>query len=77
MELNNEEWNLYLLLDQYSYNTMPKPMFQKISSYEIVYGFCPPEFVRFTRKPQLAAHFDQTFKDFIRISKMLLKPLSI
>jgi len=36
-----------------------------MSSEEVVYGFCPPEFVRFTRKPQLPEPFVQTFEDFI------------
>jgi len=49
MELKDEEWDLYLPLPQYTYNTMPRPMFPGMSSYEVFYGVVRPEFVRFTR----------------------------
>ena len=69
MGVKKEEWDLYLLLAQYSYNTMPRPMLQKMSSYEVLHEFHPPEFVRFTRKPQLPEHCVQTCEDFIRMRK--------
>jgi hypothetical protein len=46
MRLKDEAWDLYLPLAQYSYKTMPRPMFLGTSSYEVVYGFHPPEFAR-------------------------------
>jgi hypothetical protein len=61
----NEDEDLYLPLAQYSYNTMPRPMFQRISSYEVVYAFRSPELVLFTTEPQLLEYFVQTFEDFI------------
>ena len=63
------EEDLYLPLPQYTYNTMPRPMFPGMSSYEVFYGVVRPEFVRFTRKPQLPEHCVQTCEDFIRMRK--------
>jgi len=69
MGLEDEDWDLYLPLTQYSYNTMLRPMFQGMSFHEVVYGFRPPEFVRFSRKLQLPEHFVQTLEDFISMRK--------
>jgi hypothetical protein len=44
-------------------------MFQGMSFHEVVYGFRPPEFVRFSRKLQLPEHFVQTLEDFISMRK--------
>ena len=50
MGVRDEDWDLHLPLAQYAYNTMPIPMFEGMFSYEVLYRFRPPEFVRFTRK---------------------------
>jgi len=47
--------------------TLCPDRFQGMSFHEVFYGFHPPEFVRFSRKPQLPEHVVQTFEDFISI----------
>jgi hypothetical protein len=62
MGLKDEEWDLYLPSAQYSYNTMSRPVFQGMSSYEVLYGIRPPDIVPFTGKHE---HCVKTFEDFI------------
>ena len=59
-----EDWNFYLSLGQYSYNTIPMSMFHEICSYEVLYGFLAPEFVGFIRKPVFPEHVFQNFGHF-------------
>ena len=44
----DEIFQVCLPLAQYSYNTMPRPRFQRMSSYKVLYGF-RPQFDRFRR----------------------------
>jgi hypothetical protein len=77
MGLKDENWHLYLPVAPYSSNTILGPMFQGFSCYEAVYGFCTPEFVRFTRNSPVAEHVVRTSDNFEVRGPMLLKPLFI
>jgi len=48
MGIKEEDWDLDLHLTQYSYNTMPRPIFEGMPSYEVLHGFRPTESVRFS-----------------------------
>jgi len=48
---------------------MPRAMFHGMSSYEVVYGFKPPEFVRFARNPSIPEHMIQSFDDYDILSQ--------
>jgi hypothetical protein len=68
--LQDEELDLYLPLAKYSYSTMPRPMFQGVSS-EVNHRVRPPEFVRFTRNPELPAHFVHTLENLTSMPKIV------
>ena len=43
-----EDWDLYLDIAAYTYNTTPREMFHGLSSFELEYGFRPAEFTNWT-----------------------------
>ena len=43
MSCTRRHWDLFLPFAQYSYNVMPRAMFNGLCSFEIVYGYLPED----------------------------------